>query len=265
VQFYSEVLAFAFFTAPSAAGSGPMLPSPFALLGARRYMRDITGESSPGAPCGSIHAQDWLNEELTQRTQSVPINGKDILVVASAFIAVSSACSGCLAGDMCSMKENVNNLCDTQRRHLDEDISRWYQAYEPTMYAVPVQEAVRRVIRRIGTGPWGAGVWYGDSQQYFLTVWLATSLLKGTTLDYYVYDHFCENPGNQCFVLGARGCSSCIAASKATSGVNASRCGMHSLHDMVRRFQDRPVQALYSALSVVPGPPGQVFDLLANT
>merc|ERR1712190_522891 len=44
VQFYSEVLAFAFFA--SSAGAHQMLPVPFTLLGARRYLRDLSGESS---------------------------------------------------------------------------------------------------------------------------------------------------------------------------------------------------------------------------
>merc|ERR1712050_743780 len=103
---------------------------------------------------------------------------------------------------------NVNNLCDAQRRHMDKDVALWYQAYEASMYNEIVQVAHRSVVTRVGTGPWGAGVWWGDSQQYFLTTWLATSLLESGSikLDYYVYDHFCENPGNQCFLLGSYGC-----------------------------------------------------------
>ncbi len=31
-------------------------------------------------------------------------------------------------------------------------------------------QAYSAVVSRIGTGPWGAGVWYGDSQHSFLTV-----------------------------------------------------------------------------------------------
>jgi len=177
VQFYSEVLAFSFFTA---AGSSPaaensMLPVPFVLLGARRYVRDVSGESSQGGSCGSIQQQDWLNEDITHGAVAANVDGRPATLAASAFVAVASACSGCLAGSSCDLTANVNNQCDMQRRHLDRDVSLWYQAYEPTMYATPVQEAFSRVIRRIGTGPWGAGVWYGDSQQYFLAVWLATS------------------------------------------------------------------------------------------
>merc|ERR1712190_428726 len=71
VQFYSEVLAFAFFTStknnPSDTASS-MLPVPFALLGARRYLRDITGQSSNSGTCGQIVQKDWLNEEIVRST-----------------------------------------------------------------------------------------------------------------------------------------------------------------------------------------------------
>jgi len=263
VQFYSEALAFAFFV----DGDG-MLPVPWTLLGARRYIGDFSGESSTGPPyfakCGKIRDRDWLNEDIPTGTVNVPLGGKQVAVARGAFVAVASKCSGCLAGNTCSHDDEVNNNCDAQRRHLDDDISQWYQAYEPTMYNAVVQEAFSRVIRRIGTGPWGAGVWWGDSQQYFLTVWLASSLLKGVTLDYYIYDHFCENPGNQCFVLGANGCAACVGRSQSSPPVQASRCGTHSLHDMVSHFNGKPAHVLHAALATVGGPPRQVFDALAG-
>merc|ERR1712039_153279 len=264
VQFYSEVLALSFFAKPGDAVE--MLPVPFTLLGARRYINDLTGESSPGGTCGTLREKDWLNEEIQIQTVPVSINGEKKDVPASAFVAVASACSGCLAGDTCTMEQNVNNLCDAQRRHLDQDLSLWFQAYEATMYNEVVQPAMRSIIQRIGSGPWGAGVWWGDSQQYFLTTWLATTLLAGgdRLLDYYMYDHFCENPGNQCFVFGAQGCAKCIADSQANTGIKASRCGMKTVHDMVTMFEGKPAQVLYSALLSVQSPPAQVFDVVGG-
>jgi len=265
VQFYSEVLAFSFFTAAGsnpAAAENSMLPVPFVLLGARRYVSDVSGESSQGGACGTIQQKDWLNQGIPQGAVAANVDGRPATLAASAFVAVASACSACMSGASCDMSANVNNQCDMQRRHLDKDLSLWYQAYEPTMYAAPVQEAFGRVIRRIGTGPWGAGVWYGDSQNYFLAVWLATSLLKGVYLDYYIYDHFCENPGNQCFVLGAKGCSACVARGALGTLVQAAHCGTQSVHDMVNRFKGQTAQSLYAPLQKIPGPPSQVFDAL---
>merc|ERR1712107_56848 len=103
------------------------------------------------------------------------------------------------------------------------------------MYATSVQQAFRSIIKTIGTGPWGAGLWWGDSQMYFLTTWLATNLLQHVTLDYYIYDYFCENPGNQCFVLGRNGCGSCINTS-GVIGPLASRCGQFTVEDTVAQF-----------------------------
>jgi len=268
VQFYSEVLAFSFFV-DSTMSATWMLPVPWTLLGARRYLRDINGQSTRDG-CGKVHEQNWLNEEISSKTVNVPLGASTAVVAASAFVAVASNCSQCLAGDHCDMPALVNNRCETQRQHLDSDVDLWYQAYEPSMYHAVVQEAFRSIVQRIGTGPWGAGVWYGDSQLSFLTVWLATSLLSGTrtTLDYYIYDHFCENPGNQCFVLGAEDCASCLKRSRSNTGVEAFWCGTLGAKDMVAQFQGKSAKALYQALaskvvSSSKGPPKQVFDLLA--
>mmetsp|Transcript_116829 Transcript_116829/g.232852 ORF Transcript_116829/g.232852 Transcript_116829/m.232852 type:complete len:654 (+) Transcript_116829:53-2014(+) len=256
VQFYSEVLAFAFFVP-----SEKMLPVPWTLLGARRYMATLTGESASSGPymnrCGHIAPTNWLNEVISTETANVFVNGRWWNVNDHAFVAVASKCSA--AGGQCPNNQAVNNLCDDQRRHSEEDVNLWYQAFESTNYPEPLQKAFRTVVRRIGTGPWGAGVWFGDSQQYFLTVWLATSLLKGPVLDYYVYDHFCENPGNQCFVLGSKGCQSCIAQSLATN-VQGSRCGQADLETMIWRFSGKQAKELYLALQNVGQPPAQVFD-----
>jgi hypothetical protein len=263
VQFYSEVLTFVFFVAP-----GQMLPVPWTLLGARRYVSDLCGESSkePGPnqnKCGAIRATDWLNQGISQASVQVLLENQYVNVAASAFVAVASKSSAALAGRQCPLYMAVNNNCNTQRHHFEAYVSLWYQAYEPTMYPSAVQGAFKSVIRRAGTGPWGAGVWYGDSQQYFLTVWLATSLLGGVGLDYYIYDHFCENPGNQCFVLGAQGCATCIAQSGAR-GVNAKRCGTASYNEMKSRFAGQPGKVLYFALKDLAGPPTQVFDAVAK-
>jgi len=259
VQFYSEVLAFAFFVP-----SEKMLPVPWTLLGARRYVAELSGESASSGQymnrCGHIAPTNWLNEAIAPASKNVYVNGRWWVVEDHAFVAVASKCSA--ASGKCPNNEAVNNLCDDQRRHSEEDIDLWYQAFEATNYPEPLQKAFTTVVRRIGTGPWGAGVWFGDSQQYFLTVWLATTLLQGPDLDYYVYDHFCENPGNQCFVLGSTGCQSCIAQSRATN-VQGYRCGKADLDTMIWRFSGKQAKELYLALQNVGQPPTQVFDSLS--
>jgi len=262
VQFYSEVLAFAFWTS-----EGRMLPVPWTLMGARRYLSEIGGESSAREPffntCGKIHEEDWLNQDIPSTATSVKLGGKSVRVMASTFVALKSVATPGLGGD-CSVGEAMNHNCEAQRNHLDEDVSMWYQAYEATMYPAPVRDAFRTLVQHVGTGPWGAGVWFGDSQVYFLTVWLATSLLGGASLDYYLYDHFCENPANQCFLLGEAGCGDCISTSAVDGApIDAGRCGSQSLWGVIDHFKGMPVQDLYQALKDVGGPPTQVFDLLA--
>ncbi|CAK0805097.1 unnamed protein product, partial [Prorocentrum cordatum] len=263
VQFYPEVLAFSFFVDPkTSADEMGMLPVPWTLLGARRYMGDITGQSMDGQ-CGRIRDKDWLNQDMMLETVKVAVAGKSAKVYRSAFVAVASVCSSCLSGEDCSATDNLNNLCDTQRRHLDDDLSKWYQAFEPDVYPEEFREAFRQVVKRIGTGPWGAGVWGGDSQHYFLSVWLATSLLSSGALEYYIYPNFCENPGNQCFVLGGDACQQCVADSGVT-GVDTERCGSQSAKALVDKFKGQPAQDLYDALIDVGGPPDQVFDAIGR-
>jgi hypothetical protein len=183
--------------------------------------------------------------------------------MASTFVALASVATPGIGGD-CGLGDAMNHNCEAQRNHLDEDVSMWYQAYEATMYPEPVRDAFTALVQHIGTGPWGAGVWWGDSQVYFLTVWLATNLLKGASLDYYLYDHFCENPANQCFLLGEAGCGGCISTSAVDgSPIDAGRCGSQSLWGVVDHFKGMTAQDLYQALKDVGGPPTQVFDLLA--
>lgn len=268
VHFYSEVLALAFFVGPGLDGLS-MLPVPMAFLGVRRYLSDIRGQNSAGPPffnlCGSIRETDWLNEDIKKAgTAPALVDGLPATLAASSFVAVASASSMARGG--CSVGEAMNNLCSNQRNHLDEDLSAWYGAFSASQYGGAVQQAFRQIVRSIGTGPWGAGVWFGDSQQYFLVVWLATSLLAGLSLDYYVYDHFCENPANQCFLLGGQPCGDCIERAKVVgSSVDSTRCGQANIWDIIETFKGRPVQDLYGALRGVGGPPTQVFDLLCSS
>ncbi|CAK9036604.1 unnamed protein product [Durusdinium trenchii] len=193
VIFYPEVLAASFFV-----GDGQMLPVPFTMLGARRYLSSIRGETGVGAPydnqCGKVQVPQFLNSKIMENTVDTHVSITPVKISKSAFVAVASYCSDCHRGE-CSEPEMFNNQCDNQRKHLDEDVSAWLQAYDHTNYHDAISTAFAAVVSRVGTGPWGAGLWQGDAQQYFLTVWLATSLLENVQLDYYVYDHFCENAG----------------------------------------------------------------------
>jgi len=265
VQFYTEVLVFAFFR-----GQGEMLPSPFTLLGARRYMNSISGQTTADPPyrnmAGLIPSTDWLDQDIMQATVQVPLSSAGSVPMApSSYVAVASSAWWINDPDGCEHSAALNNNCSAQRAEYDADIALWYHAFEPTMYGQSIQDAFRFIVRSIGTGPWGAGVWWGDSQMYFLKVWLATSLTPNVRLDYYTYPHFVENPCNQCFVLGGpNACRECIQAGQPGCEIYESRCGTLSLQDMIAKFEGQSGQVLYEALGAVGPPPAQVFDTLGS-
>eukprot|EP00913_Durusdinium_trenchii_P007291 g6853.t1 len=307
VIFYPEVLAASFFV-----GDGQMLPVPFTMLGARRYLSSIRGETGVGAPydnqCGKVQVPQFLNSKIMENTVDTHVSITPVKISKSAFVAVASYCSDCHRGE-CSEPEMFNNQCDNQRKHLDEeqsetnpsgcelqqvDVSAWLQAYDHTNYHDAISTAFAAVVSRVGTGPWGAGLWQGDAQQYFLTVWLATSLLENVQLDYYVYDHFCENAGHQCFVLSGDLCRTCISDSGMQNVINSQYCGNmgaqgrkkdrgtqvigspllsqdtetrlpRTAAEMVDRLSHQPVANVYWLVKNVGPPPHQVFDLIGNS
>ena len=157
-----------------------MLPVPFTLLGARRIVNNITGETSnTQADCGSISPTNWLNSAIPSTSvATVSLGSKSVTVAASSFVAVASYCIDCHKPPDCTPDQLLNNGCDFQRRHIDEDVALWMAAYSPAAYNPAISAAFGAVVKRAGTGPWGAGAWLGDSQYYFLVVWLATTVGK---------------------------------------------------------------------------------------
>merc|ERR1712232_472019 len=263
VQFYPETFALSFF-------SNKMMPSPWTVLGARRYINDFSGQVKPrewNMNCGRVLSENWLNNDIGQVTTVVevaPAEGQEKIkmeVYASGWTAVASGCSACGHGGSCSHSDLKNNKCDYQRRHMNSDLQRWYQAYSRNMYNTVVQDAFGKIVKSIATGPWGSGVWFGNSQMYFLTLWIATSLLDSEPqLDYYVYDQFCENPGNQCFVLAKDQCLDCLSTT-SNKGLNTANCGTAGLHDMINQYKGRKVRDLFNPLQNLPAPSaGPVFD-----
>lgn len=262
VQFYSEVLAFSFFV----SAESRMLMAPMAFLGVRRYVGDLSGQTAEGPPfyggCGIIKDEDWLNKDIKSNTVGVSLGGRFLSMSPSSFVAVASSCAACRATN-CTAEDLVNNRCDAQRDGADEDVGNWYTAFESTMYHASVGDAFRTVVKKIGTGPWGAGAWLGDSQHSFLTVWLATSLLQDVGLDYYVYSNFCENPGNQCLVLEEGACRSCLSETFRNAdgrGPSKASCGRHGLRDVMERLHGGRAASLYQDLLGVADAPHSVFS-----
>merc|ERR1712232_1276176 len=99
---------------------------------------------------------------------------------------------------------------------FQQQVRAWYSAVSLTAYGDAIQPVLQEMVESIGTGPWLAGVWFGDSQLGLLAAWLGQAIAAESwggqlPLDYYIYSAFTENPGNQCFVESKGACTACIS------------------------------------------------------
>ena len=93
-------------------------------------------------------------------------------------------------------------------------VRAWYTAVSIASYHPDVHGALATLVSSIGTGPWGAGLWWGDSQLFVLAMWIGQALAASDwgmdlPLDYYIYSAFTESPGSQCLVLPREQCAAC--------------------------------------------------------
>eukprot|EP00392_Amoebophrya_sp_AT5.2_P012690 g12797.t1 len=213
VHFFVENVMMTFFATDD--GGQSMLGVPFTLLGSRRYLHSLYGNSLANNHCG-VQTDKLLNDKIITQTAKVKVGDKLVQIYASAFVAVAS---GIGKGNP-DTDGNRNNQNPSQRTHFDVDTRNFVQGYDPGAYLTEVQLAVATLNRRIGVGPWGAGVWFGSSTMSFLAVYTAVSVLpQRPDLNYYVYDKYCENPGTQCLVLMTDECKACLSGSGVKSNV----------------------------------------------
>jgi len=112
-----------------------------------------------------------------------------------------------------------------------------------------VRPAMQELVASVGTGPWLAGLWWGDSQLGFLAVWLGHAIAAPTwgegeaplPVDYYLYSAFTESPGNQCLVHTSDACQACM-----------KRCNDDPLPDTAFWM---PGEAFFDGHSCVPAQP----------
>jgi len=96
-------------------------------------------------------------------------------------------------------------------------VRAWYASTALTSYSEQIRPALKSIVKSMGTGPFGSGLWWGDSQVFALVMLIAHTATAQTwgkgadlPLDYYIYSAFTENPGNQCFVHGGDQCKACL-------------------------------------------------------
>jgi len=180
---------------------------------------------------------------------------------------------------------------------FEKQVRAWYRAVALTSYDPAVRPALKAVVTSVGTGPWGAGLWWGDSQLGWLASWIGHALAAPTwgqalPLDYYFYSAFTENPGNQCLLHSADRCAQCAdrcAASAAGQqhafwlpgaafmqagnpnpcAVVSSDCGENGFERILQTYGESTAGQLWKAVEAslrgasAHAATASVFDLLA--
>ncbi|CAJ1356284.1 unnamed protein product [Effrenium voratum] len=219
--FYPETLALGFHSTGRSIGTGS---TALLFLGVRRYFsgqsgshgRDRSGLQTPlfnsGNSCGSLrHARVLDPSQLLADSAVVQLtSAADVRMFAHSLGVVTSSCGTCLDGNPPNTTHKFKTSGETclvswqQGRSTCakspeggwtywKDVWTWMGALHSDFYPQTAQPAIRALLRRVQTGPWGAGVWWGNTLQYFVVVWLGTFLL-GLQLDYYAYGLPAEYP-----------------------------------------------------------------------
>lgn len=309
MTYFPEVFALAFFL--SQDEERPQLREPSWILGARMLMVGLDGSARYDRLLqldGSV--------PLVSDLVDVPVGSKTYAISKSTpFLAFMSENQDFLGESLVweekrsfeDMQENM--FLARQNRHplqraVDADtwfsfmyqVRAWYSAVALTSYSSAVQPALKATVKSLGTGPFLAGLWFGDSQLGFLTVWIAHAIAaktwgeRGLPVEYYIYSDFTENPGNQCFVHASNACKACLAECEANPlpthsfwlpdyafmgpGYNKScvvdsekYCGKKGYDDVVAAYASATASELWADIEKVLRKAGnntdkQVFDML---
>mmetsp|Transcript_24161 Transcript_24161/g.68430 ORF Transcript_24161/g.68430 Transcript_24161/m.68430 type:complete len:683 (-) Transcript_24161:83-2131(-) len=216
----------------------PQLRMPAWILGARLVMTGLDGTAAHESP-------PLLDTKVAMKSDlvDIEIEGKKARISSSrpflAFMSenqdyemTSGACPGvtpyndgvCDRG--CRTRKARTNRFEYQRAvdpacswSFGNQVRAWYRSTALTSYAGELHDTLRKVVKSLGSGPWGSGLWWGDSQLMTLAMWLGHAAAAKTwgqgaealPLDYYMYSAFTENPGNQCYNHAGDSCKACLA------------------------------------------------------
>lgn len=221
--YYPEVSALTFFLSeagPDGEYGPPQLRQPAWILGARKVRTGIDGT------CQFEHLfKVDPNTPMISDLVSISLMGRNFHISRSTpFIAFMSENQGYLGWpeEETELKLARRNKEPRQRSvdahssySFEKQVRAWYRAVALTSYDEDVRQVLKSVVTSVGSGPWGAGLWWGDSQVSFLASWIGHAIAAQTwggalNFDYYIYSVFTENPGNQCLVHSRKACESCL-------------------------------------------------------
>lgn len=295
--YFPEVSVLTFFLSENPSDS-PQLRQPAWILGARLLGRGIDGTCRFDKPVLPNIAVP-MNSDLL----SVTINGTDFAISASRpFIAFMTESQDFLPASKGLYwarlnREPLQRLVSGKFSFANQ-VRAWYRSVALTSYAAEIQPILKQTVKSIGTGPWLAGLWFGDSQLGLLASWLGQAAAAATwggtlPLDYYIYSAFTENPGNQCFVYSGDTCRKCLNTCVSNPITQSSYwlpnsgymdasgnpcvlgggqyCGQKGIEDLVPAYLAQPVSKLWDDIerallqsgSQSPAP-RTVFDILLS-
>lgn len=204
----------------------------------------------------------------TDDLATITLSGRSYEISSSrpflAFQSENQKCSNSYEGrlNMCSCQRIIDPIDPCA---FDKQVRAWYRSVALTSYHLDVQPVLKSLVRSIGTGPWGAGLWFGDSQLMFLASWIGQAAAAPTwgaslDLDYYIYSAFTENPANQCYVHSKATCKACMARCSAnplpsssywlphggSCVVSSDVCGQNGLENVVAAYEKKDALALWS-------------------
>jgi len=246
--FYPEIVALVYF---GYTGGNSRFAEPSIFFGVRRYLDTISGTTLPDhGVCGGINGDfAGLPSQLGSQSHSTTyMDRKRLEYYGYHFAGIASQCAACIPSKECGSdcpssmthecQVNMQMWCPTKTAlAMNSDINKWAAFFSPKTWTY---DLFFEHIKSIGTGPWGSGVWWGDVQAYFIVVWQASQSIVNKTyiLNYYLYKSFCENPGQQCFLLPQPECGWCLKDC-GDGQKSASNCGTLSYSNILDIFDNR--------------------------
>jgi len=277
-----EVTALTFFLSEASDAKRPQLRIPVWIVGARMIVTGLDGTSR--------FATDLKHDPdvpLTGDIVSVEFAGKQMEIASSRpFLAFMSTSQGFLglpedshAPEVQECRKNKNakqrSVNPSDWNSFEKQVLAWYTGVALTSYHEDARPVLSKVVHSIGSGPWGAGLWWGDSQFSMLASWVGHALAAKTwphalPWDYYIYSAFTENPGNQCFVHAQDDCKACLdhcvdyplpgeafwlpdyslmrGGDQASCAGFSGDCGETGLLSMLNKYEDGTAHELWSTI-----------------
>lgn len=231
MTYMPEALALSFFLSqagPDGKMGPPQLRQPAWILGARILFSELDGTSRFATQL-QLKRDVAFSSDLVE----IPMGFGNFLISNSkplvAFKSETDEMFGEPNPSSWKLKAARTNKLWSQRStsrfdsfSFGKQVSQWYRSISLESYASEIQPVLKKVVTSLGTGPWVAGLAWGDSQLGLLAIWMGQALAAQSwggsgalPVDYYLYSAYTENPGSQCLLHSESACHTCLGHCKA--------------------------------------------------